>query len=546
MTLSLLKSPPKVSLVGNDILFKINTDNQYSIAGSSAELVFKFNGKDTTPGNKFKLEFLNNELEFELATTPDGSGTQLPIAAAGEFLSMWVDNMAKYMGYNYLLSLHYEIERTTLLPDEFIYITAKEKGTDYSIIFTNDPVNPVQNLHEHSNTPGVSPVVRDFYQLLAKIWLKGTSENTLLGEDRLTPDDEGDVRFTIQEYFKPELISEFAYPENNEVRIIKRTDFIKQFFIEYAETYDNISKRLYSTEGILTYAMQGKINQQKVNILNDLDMSFWDEIIASQMFLTWHPLEKTISAWQPEKLYYLSFTRASVLYVKAKSGDGGVGGNEGGFEFTIGSIACDQYDVIEICCGHDILGLQYLTGLVSPYEVWVENDSGEIISEIRTYIVDDQYRENEYVFLFKNSLGAYETLRTTGIQAKSNKYEHTLIEMIKVEGDSSYSEESSMESWMEETFKANSGWITKEELDWTNDFVLSVDRYIIENWKLFSVLVTSTKIFQHKDNEYLYMIEFEYKKSAKASAYNNVHSINPWLEETGIPILTENEELILI
>jgi hypothetical protein len=532
MTLSLIKSPAAVSLVGNDILFKINTDNQYSAEGSKAVLLLDWSAGDSA-GNGFTIAWGDFEIEFTAAVTPDESGLQYPSYVSGT-LAAYKQSLINYLKANYVLSADFIIEYVTAT--SLIRFTAREIGTGYSLT----PTVGTSHLTVSSNTAGTDPVVRDFYQILLRVWDSGPNliNPVLLGEDKLTPDEDGNVRFKIQEYLKPEITPDFTYPESN-ASLVNVMDMVKEFFIEYAETYDGDVKRLYTTIDDKVYAIGGKISIQKEAVLNELEMTFYDELIATKMFLSWHPKTKTIGKWQPEKLYFLMLEETTSIWVFAEIlyTDGTSA------QKTLYSGSVDQYSMLEICCGHDIMNLQYGKA-VESYQVYV-NKHGSTISEIKEFIIDQDYKEYENVFIFLNSLGVYETLRTTGVLEKENEFEHTLIEKGVTSGDLSYYEESSLESFMEETFKANSGWVTKDVLDWTNDFMMSRDRYIIEDYQLFKIIVTSKKVFQHRSDEYLYSIEFEFKKSAQA-AYSNMFSMIPIITEEADLVLSEDSEITLI
>jgi hypothetical protein len=186
--------------------------------------------------------------------------------------------------------------------------------------------------------------------------------------------------------------------------------------------------------------------------------------------------------------------------------------------------------------------LQWGNPVVS-LEVYVMGSEG-LISMLKEFRIDPLHQDNERVFLFLNSLGAYETLRTTGVHEKENLISHTIVELAKEEGDISYSAEANHESFLEENYKANTGWISKSEVDWVNDWLTSTERYLFDDYRLIEVLVTSTRVFQHRDDTMLYFVEFEYKVSRKAG-YSKL-TIDPLLTERGDIILTEDEETILI
>lgn len=533
MTLVLSKSPAAVSLVGNDIPFKINTDNQYSNSGLNAQRDIYWSVVDTD-GLTFNIAWGNNSIDFECATTPDDSGTQYE-DATGTTLNDWMENrVMPALKENYLLSKDFDISYVSATNK--IRLDAKSKGTAYTTTITAN----TSNILSPVSISGIDPVTRDNYRIVVSSFLSGT-EDELLGEDSLEPDADGNALFRIQEYLKEEVAATLTWPEDNTAIVVAHTDHIKKFFIKYAEKYDTTVYKLFSSD--FFYAIPGKLDDLKIVNLEENSLSFLNEITENLSFLSFHPLEKTISKWQPEKLYYLNFTEATELNVKIKK----IYSNQSSIS-TLETIRnTEQYDVYEICCGHNFLGLQYYSLEVVYYEIWVENQDSEIVSEVRKFIIDQQYREFELAFIFLNSPGAYEIFRTTGLQEKTNEFSHTIIDLVVTEGDLNYTKQHNSETFLKEIFTANSGWITKEELDWTNEFIVSEDRYLIDEYfELVPILITSKKIFQHADDNTLYSIEFEYKIPINSNPATRKNNLVSWDDETGEAIQNESEEIIYL
>jgi len=536
MTLVIDKSPADVSLVGNDILFKINTDNQYSTPASKSNLgIYWTTGDNNT--KSFILSWGIHSVEFECEDVPDNSGTQYPPYVSGS-VNEWVESLVPYLRANYLLIRDFIIVWNA--SQNVIQLTPYNAGADYLISVNDDD----SFILIDTNVAGVDAVARDYYKLIACLWLPGTTDEDYIqiGEDHLIPDPDGNVLFKFQEYLADHIACNLHYPEDNTNTISIISGFIQQFFIRYAEFYDGSFYELISTEEYPTFVIPGKISQQRVNQLAEIEWTFFDELQATQMFLSWHPTEKTISKWQPEKLFFLNYLKTNYLnvYIDLIYSDNSTD------TILLKQITSGNYDVLEICCGHDILGLQYLDKSVSSYKIYVKDTRGDIISEIRRFVIDDSFQEFEQVFLFLNSLGVYESLRTTGIISKTNLFEHNLIDQVIIDNENIYRKQNNFQTWMQETFQVNSGWITKDQVNWFNDFIFSTDRYILEDFNKVDILVTSTKVFQHKDDERLYFIEFDFKKSILADSFTNDPRYSVLITEDAIPVLTEDDELILI
>jgi len=264
MTLSLVKSPAAVSLVGNDIPFKINTDNQFSAAGVKASISLNWASGDGA-GDKFSLSWGETIVELTAAATPDGSGTQYPAYVSGT-VGLWEAQVMAAMQTNYLLSTYFEISSPGL--DGYIVLTAYAEGAEFTLTLDSD----TSNVAEVVNTAGVDKTARDFYQLLCKVWdytAFSFDPDNLLGEDRLTPDESGNVIFKIQEYLKQLLSFDFEWPEPTDTFLFLKTNAIKRFYIQYAETYDGVPKKLFNTSGTVTQVILGGISRNAQAELNE-------------------------------------------------------------------------------------------------------------------------------------------------------------------------------------------------------------------------------------------------------------------------------------
>ncbi len=103
MALTLITSPAEVNLSGNDIVFKVNTDNQYSTDGTEGYLGLIWSSGDSA-ADTFKLSWLNKEVVFICAATPDGSGTEYTAYTSGT-VADWMELITDDLKANYLLLL---------------------------------------------------------------------------------------------------------------------------------------------------------------------------------------------------------------------------------------------------------------------------------------------------------------------------------------------------------------------------------------------------------------------------------------------------------
>lgn len=510
--------------IGNQILFGLQTDNHYSSAGSKAALEFAFTGIDTNAGHAFTISWNNLEITFTLATTPDDSGEEITKATGGQSIDDWMAIFAADLMANYYLARDFDYEVDT--DADKITLTAKETGDEYSVTVDAEDLDNVVI----TPTSGTDTTPREGYELLCRV-SKVNGSIILLNEDRLAPDTGGNVEFDLHDLFLPELTAEFKWPEESSTLHEKRTNHIKKYRLDYAELFENGVKRLTPYQETV-YAILGAFDYKLVAGLNDVEYSFLDFIITYKSFLTWQPTTKTINQGQPEKLFFLVFNDISSIevHVKVYWTDGTDSGDQ---ELaTISGVS--QYDVYELMVGYSQIDFsKWSLKEVEKYEIWLEDNSGNVQSQARSYILDTKTHRHERIFLFRNSFGGFDTLRAIGRKVHYNEYERMILE----KNDEEFSVKEVYQALESQLFTINTGWITRDQKNWLRELFLSQEVYEIINGYKFPIIITNDKIDLFDDDTYLYDLKIEYKYSFKDPNYSG--------EYTLMPLLAENLEVLL-
>ena len=526
MALSLIKSPAAVNLAGNDIAFKINTDNQYSAEGVKAVIRLNWTSGDAA-GDKFSLTWGENTVEFTAAASPDGSGTQYPSYVSGS-VDLWEASVMLALQANYLLSRDFDISTPGL--DGYIVLTAYEKGPDYTVVLDSDTSNVV----EIYNKEGESTVVRDFYGIICKV-IEHTAfsfdPDNLLGEDRLTPDTDGNVTFKIQEYLKSLLTFDFEWPEPLDTFLFIKADAIKRFYIQYAETYDGIPKKLTRTFGTATYIMLGGVSQNAQAELNENETTWWDQFLYKKDWLTYQPREITVNKMQPVKLSLIvwkSGVTSVKLRVKVYFTDGTSS------NLAAKTISASQYNIIECILSYQRLGLALLGKEVNYYEAWAIDQDDNRLTLSRYFYPDQFYRPNERVFIFQNSLGCPEVVRFTGVTETEVEHDRSEYSLISPDGFTWRTHQvNNFDTVETEKIKFNSGYLNdlakypRQFADYLREFYLSPAIWELVNNRLYPVRITGKKQFVNNTDETLSYIEFEAERGYIDKYYTRDENIHP-------------------
>jgi hypothetical protein len=162
----------------------------------------------------------------------------------------------------------------------------------------------------------------------------------------------------------------------------------------------------------------------------------------------------------------------------------------------------------------DYLGLDDES--LEKVEVWLEDESEAIVSEVRTFIFDYSHYEHTRYFIFKNSLGAFESLRTTGLVEKKEEYTR---ETASIDNNSDFTtldrEELSVMNSSQQKYTVSLGWLNRyaemnEYRNWLNDFLLSKEIYLVSGDILIPVRLTGNNFDKWKDRDNMAGLTFEF------------------------------------
>ena len=514
MAISIITSPPLVALTGNPVRFKLQSDNQFSAAGE----VYAFDIAFLETGNVndyLELTWSDKILRLTCKAAPDQSGLQIPDHSIIANLADWCAEVAEYMQLNYYLSKDYDIT----VVGSTITLTAKQLGAEYAMSATYLWTNGSAPM---GGTDGGSVrVSRPFYKLGCQLMLKVDGSWLNIGEDLLPVDEDGYALFDLHRLFADYLYSEFQWLESSVDLMVLRAHQCMEYCIRYFEQYgDPVIAPGKLTQTTSYYILSAGISTAQQAIYNRQQSSYWAKLGYNQYFLTWAPKEKLIDRYTTEKLFYLVRSAITELNLIIE-----INYNDTTAQATITKKTMANpinKGVYEIICSLNRLELTgYDQDNIDYYRVWLTDQADNRISEIRTFRMDYQYHETVREFLFKNSPGGYDTLRTTGDVEDILDFER--IPISKILGDSFTEldhQVTDIRVTETKSYKANTGWLTREQLEWVRDFLISTQVYQIIVGKIVPIKVISAQIAPRKDREDLYAVEFEYVRSFTSEFYS--------------------------
>ncbi|OUJ69134.1 SprB repeat-containing protein, partial [Hymenobacter crusticola] len=213
---------------------------------------------------------------------------------------------------------------------------------------------------------------------------------------------EFEVQTLLQVYLQEHL------PAVQESSFSRADSLFKRFYLQSCERY-----------GTPPENAPFQVQKQQYVVLGGLDFYeyaantwFTSYQAAAKPFLTWQPNNLLTLPEAPQYLYYLhnSFEVTEInAWVRTHFADGtqevallGVHDN------------VKRYEVYYLPAGCQQLNLGRYAKAILSWEVYVTGPAGEVLSEVRRYLVDARYFPNPRFFLYTNSLGGVDTLQVVG------------------------------------------------------------------------------------------------------------------------------------
>ncbi|MEM8564949.1 MAG: SprB repeat-containing protein [Bacteroidota bacterium] len=256
-----------------------------------------------------------------------------------------------------------------------------------------------------------------------KEYLSGSYEAVIRCEQ--PADNLGETIFDMQEMIKAFIPIDL--PDLQQTEIVASNTF-RRFYLAFTEKYGNPPVAQPFTQADVFYCLRGGINQREFA----KQLFFSNYLVNNKPFLSWWPVQfkKPIYSGQAEFLYFLIINadttelrlKLRVYYDDASQSD---------FSPYTNITNLNRYEVYRIPVSIEKLGLSNPAKPIDFYEVWVEDQNDSIISEVRLYQVEKD-RSNYRQFLYENSLGAFDTLVSTGqaqgrIKVRTNEINKDLL-----------------------------------------------------------------------------------------------------------------------
>ena len=505
--MNITKKPFLMSFSGNPMRYQLSGA---STAGTLSVVNIGFTAIDTRPNQAMTVTFLGEPRTFALKTDP-ATHNDLPVALDNETVSNWAHRV-----YYYLL-------QDTQLQEDYI-MTIAAGGGGWEIILTARTASPaydwgfgahnINGVAVSTPTAGVAPEASTVEGVLVQVLKDG---NEVIGEDYKPLDSSGTVKFDIGEYVHAKLL--MAPPPRFNLSLQDGAIAYDDYFLKYLTAFFNrtagvISQRGYSDpDNVFCYAIAGGLCREDLVENNQGSIDYFGLTAVKKRFMTWSPPSKLTDKFETHSLFfalqdqaYSTIQLKAILYTAS---------NVGSTTNITSAIPALPWTVYEFMAGYAQLGLsQLMSGNVVKWELFLADENDTVISDVRSFELDEKYAENRRYFRFRNSWGTYDSLLCTGVFETVVEHEREKVIFMSDETETAYNSPGAYNMIKEtQSFKANTGWLTRDYLNYLRDFMLSSDIYEVEDGRLYKCLLTSKKTSLLKDTNYSYSLAFEYERA---------------------------------
>lgn len=468
----------EVILSHNPIYYDLQTDIYLTANGTKQvfNLYFKETGGNPANNDVMTLQFNDFSMDLTFKTSPDDSGLQLPLYDTA--VSASFDDVEAALRSNYYLKTFFIITVTSIVGAGPTYgrqyiFTQRNFAQEFRLTGSTS-----FNTAKAEATITTNYVARQYragfkgiIDVMEQKNIAGAREyNNMIGVLEGHPTPDGVMNFDLSAMFRrwnslkpdfPVLLTDDIYPCPNVMRY---------FYMVCGESYGSpslIGSNITDPETVGTDPYK-KVILGGLPFLGVPNNTFYDDYIdaVQNKFLTLQVSgKKVVNKACPQYLYHY-LNASSPVHVKGTLYfDDGTSTNFNG-PINAGALAAEKIYGYRV--GYNQLDLDTLISSVKDamkYEVWLEDGSGNRISEKFMFEVDTRYSTYNHYFFCHNPLGGIDTLWMSGEFAELPEFSGVELQKAVV---TNYTEGNieTHDSKLRKGYAANTGWKKhKEEME---------------------------------------------------------------------------------
>lgn len=508
MAITLVSQPSTITPSRNPVVWKFSTNSYVAFAGTTAVTKFTVSGAVSAFEG---LTIIYDDVQFSMTAVNSPAaptGYNLPTGDGG---TSHKGNMLLYFQANYYLNRDFVI---TLVGNDFIF-TAREVGSAYTISGTDTFANGAWSV----TTAGVDKSYNENFFFLVDVYveevhLSGTY--TRLFSRYLKPDESSVAEIDISAQLDGFLQKQFDAPTYNQTAYSGATNINKRYYITYCEQYGSTPVPFAQTTSSAVRVIKGGLRKELWPAVASNFRTLWLGVPLStgySKFLTTRQTKRrTATKAMPQYLYFCPGAAIANARLRARVDYS----NNTNTTTTIGTTMTLGAG-LTYCfpAGYDLLNLASIEAGRTPvrFYVYIDNTAGLNKSEVVCCELEEPSFYDRF-FLYENSLGGWDTLRTSGqaeygVEVEKEEFQKLLdFDYAATDG-----EFSSSETLFREGTEVYTGHKNKLEIEDVIDF-LNARKYLqVISGKHVPITVDKGSFGVHRDDNYAYGLKFTYKLS---------------------------------
>lgn len=504
--ISLQRTPGPVNLLCDEVKLAFVADGRWQSAGAKAQCSFYNASSYNMPTSHWidiQWKGITERFTFN-GLGSDGNSCE-PLTTANRHI--WCQNyFAEALRSNYNIARDFDVNSPG---GQQLTLTGRTKEATGLTITQRLGYN--SGVSFSVSNQGADPIYRSGYAIIVQTYVRtANGVTTLVNEDRLTPDSTGyaeaDFGELLRSYVTPTVST---YTGGNIVT--KRTGMVCSFWFRYGEVYDGDYQRLYSTPEYK--GIWGGLSTVAKSYI-DNDMSDWYALVQyDKLFLNNMPPWVPTTPQAPQRLYWMCM-ESGLSSVNIYSKSWNIGGINDQLVATISSP--EQYMVYELDTSYQRM---VNNGWAAPndlrYEITVRKTNGTILAGPQGYWIDRRQSRHERYFMFRNSLGGFDTLIARGLQSTTLKIDRYITE---------YDASGQRKAWLNEAnqeFTQNTGGIRPEYKQYLAELMLSTQvLLLVPGHRILQVIIVDSEMNQATDDEQRTTLSFGFTPVSKDKFYS--------------------------
>ena len=497
--ITILSAPPTLSLSKDRMVYEFGSDSFQANAGLEAIGYVSFTSA-VVADTQLPLRWNGSVQTFVAKTSPTSNGAQFP---TGNGTMAYVQSLVPYFQANVFLSDDFTVTAAQIASDWCLVFTAKKKGAAYNFTKLAWQSGQIKLFQEGGD---VKRALNHCIQV--RIFLANAIGNgfEMVFSENLPSDDAGKVTVDVADLLHPYLNRTPDVPlwPGMVYQLFKKT--IRAYYLQIADGSGSPVQLGNLTTLLTKYVALGGSGYGRQSRLSTLFVE-----AAKYKALRLGATTRIIIKDAPQWLTFLNetTTRANVLVkLKAYFTDNT---NQTITAMTVSTWG--RWEKLTFEAGPLQRNLYAInTGkTLFKYEIWLQIGTA-VMSEVYTYILNDNTYLYRKYFTFQNSLGAFDTLSVWGAQeSKANFTIQTASKFLPQPYSVGDAEEFQYHSSQQQSFKCYVEFDNRAHQAFFRDFMRSPYRFRFAAGQCYPIGINSGTINDPAEDENLLFGEFEYK-----------------------------------